>query len=164
MSASTTSVEVIDPSVETITPPLIDELQQACGPLAEEVRKSLGQFDADTLLHKNHTLLVLGLDAAYRDQVMLGQLKSDLSDDQLCVAGRIVDRYERQFDQLLACRTALLQSPTDPQKVNELLRFNRIATVLLTRKVHQRIFIEVLTREQKTEIAARRTSSGKITR
>ena len=141
-----------------------EDLREACGPLASEVRNSLDQFDARTLLHKNHTLLVLGLEDAYRDQVMLGNLKPLLSDDQVRGAALIVDQYQRQFDQLLDCRSRLLQSSASPEHVNEQLRFNRIATILLTRKVHQRIFVEVLTPAQKTDIAAGRNSHNQITR
>ncbi len=113
-----------------------------------EVHPEIGRF-TEAQLGKDHTVMVLAFDSITRQTYFLSNFRHLMNEEQVRQTRELVDSYDGRFAELRDDRARILENATDSPDVETMLLNNRVETLLLGRALRQRLFREILTREQK---------------
>lgn len=140
-----------------------DRVYLAAGSLTPDVLHSLEDEQAIRQPLKVHSTLFLALDSAHRKKALIRFLQGSVSGEELAMAGQRWDqdraRFDDRFQDLLQRRQAIMQL-ADRQTIPELLRYNDLAVMLLTRRIHGELMNDLIERRQNLAIANGNLQNG----
>ena len=133
-----------------------NRVEEATGVLADDVMDSLKtKYANDKGPLKVHSSLVLALEHTHRKRVILQPLKKFLSPEEFVTACESIYLQRDRYNDLLERRIAIMQRPYR-ELIPELLRYNDIATVVLTRKISAEITSDTFAQRKRNRLARKR--------
>ncbi len=127
----------------------INELiQLAAGPMAESVNSGLSHLDGH-LATKEHTLRIMALNSETRRWYFLSRTVALIDDEQLRQASALIESHDIIYKDLLDRRARILETEHDGDRVRQLLKYNKVAAIMVGVQIRQRLLREVLSPEQR---------------
>lgn len=136
------------------------KIEAAAGDMAEEVFQSLTGKYLNKRPKKVHSSLVLALETTHRRRIVLHPLAEHLTPAEFKRARGLLDEKKPCFDELLQRRLAIMKI-TERSVIPELLDYNDIAIQLLSRKLRDEIYVQVVQATRRAERRRKRALAQK---